>query len=101
MSPPCAPAAGAHSTVAHRGAQASRCGRGPDTAHWTVEPKRRVVMSARPLAVLVLVGLAGSCGGASSPTAPGATSSTQCSTSGQVTFVRDTLQNIYYWYKEL
>lgn len=56
-------------------------------------------MTARRTAVLVVAGLAASCGGSSSPTA--ATSSSQCSTSEQVTFVRDTLQNIYYWYKQL
>ena len=40
-----------------------------------------------------------SCGGGSSPTEPTATD--QCSTQGQVLFVRDTLQNIYFWYKDL
>jgi len=57
-------------------------------------------MNTRRLAALVLLSLAPSCGGSSSPTAPGQTTS-QCSTSGPVTFVRDTLQNIYYWYKDL
>jgi carboxyl-terminal processing protease len=48
--------------------------------------------------------LAGSCGGgsptASTPT-PSPSSSAACTTSGQVTFVRDVLQSYYYWYKEL
>jgi carboxyl-terminal processing protease len=56
-------------------------------------------MTARRLAILALATLAASCGGGSSPT--DATASTQCTTIGQVTFVRDTLQNIYYWYKDL
>jgi C-terminal peptidase prc len=57
---------------------------------------------ARPTLV-VLAGLALSCGGgSSSPTSSdtgGASSS--CTTLAQVTFVRDTLQSWYYWYKEL
>jgi C-terminal processing protease CtpA/Prc len=40
------------------------------------------------------------CGGdSSSPTAP--TADGECSTLGQVTFVRDTMQDIYYWYQQL
>ena len=44
-----------------------------------------------------------SCGGDSaSPTGPTTpTASGECSTLGQVTFVRDTMQDIYYWYQEL
>jgi C-terminal processing protease CtpA/Prc len=57
------------------------------------------------LAVLPLI-LNLSCGGGSeSPSGPTGTASPgatgSCSTTGQVTFVRDTLQNIYFWYKEL
>ncbi len=51
--------------------------------------------------VMALAGLAlgvGSCGGDPGPT-PDAMSS--CSSLGQVSFVRDTLQNIYFWYREL
>ena len=46
--------------------------------------------------------LASSCGGGS-PTSstPTASSSSDCSTNGQVTYVRDVLQSYYYWYKEL
>jgi carboxyl-terminal processing protease len=46
----------------------------------------------------LLVTLAG-CGGDLSPTST--SSSDSCSTQGQVLFVRDTLQDIYFWYKEL
>ena len=50
------------------------------------------------VSALVAFGL--SCGGgSSSPTTE--TTASQCTTLGQVTFVRDTLQNIYFWYKEL
>jgi C-terminal peptidase prc len=56
---------------------------------------------------LILAALAASCGGGgSSPTSPGTggtggTSSQDCSTAGQVTFVRDVLQSWYYWYEQL
>ncbi len=43
--------------------------------------------------------MASACGGDSSPASP--TASGSCSTQGQVNFVRDTLQNIYFWYREL
>jgi len=39
------------------------------------------------------------CGGASSPAGPSTANS--CTTVGQNTFVRDTLRDIYYWYREL
>jgi C-terminal processing protease CtpA/Prc len=62
-------------------------------------------MTLRRPAVALLAGLALSCGGGgSSPTSPdtgGTAGSTSCSTAGQCTFVRDTLQSYYYWYKEL
>jgi carboxyl-terminal processing protease len=59
---------------------------------------------ALPVAfVLPLLASLSGCGGDSSsptePTAPGADS--ECSTLGQVTFVRDTMQDIYLWYQEL
>ena len=44
--------------------------------------------------------LAASCGGGSSPTDPGA-AGTGCTNSSEVTYVRDVLQQYYYWYKEL
>jgi C-terminal peptidase prc len=57
------------------------------------------------VALVLLAGLALSCGGGgSSPTSPDSGSSTatsNCTTLGQCTFVRDTLQAYYYWYKEL
>jgi C-terminal processing protease CtpA/Prc len=54
----------------------------------------------------VLAALAPSCGGASSPTsaigsATSAATSAACTTLGQCSFVRDALQQWYYWYKEL
>jgi carboxyl-terminal processing protease len=56
-------------------------------------------------ALVLLTGLALSCGGGgSSPTSSdstGSTGSTNCTTAGQCTFVRDALQSYYYWYKEL
>jgi carboxyl-terminal processing protease len=56
-------------------------------------------------ALVLLTGLALSCGGGgSSPTSSdstGSTGSTSCTTAGQCTFVRDALQSYYYWYKEL
>ena len=62
-------------------------------------------MTLRRPAFVVLAALAVSCGGGgSSPTSPGtggSTGSTSCTTLGQCTFVRDTLQSFYYWYKEL
>jgi len=61
-------------------------------------------MTLRP-ALVLLAGLALSCGGGgSSPTSSdssGASGSTSCTTAGQCTFVRDVLQSYYYWYKEL
>lgn len=55
---------------------------------------------------LLLAGLTLSCGGGgSSPTSPGGTTtastSQNCTTLGQVSYVRDVLQAYYYWYKEL
>jgi C-terminal peptidase prc len=59
----------------------------------------------RSRAVLaILATLAASCGGSSptSSTDTGSGSSTaSCSTTGQVTFVRDTLQSFYYWLDKL
>jgi hypothetical protein len=54
------------------------------------------------LTLVLLAGLALSCGG-SSPTSPDrpAGSAASCTTLGQCSFVRDTLQSFYYWYKEL
>jgi carboxyl-terminal processing protease len=59
---------------------------------------------ALPLAFTAALALTlPSCGGDStSPTGPTTpTASGECSTLGQVTFVRDTMQDIYYWYQEL
>jgi C-terminal peptidase prc len=52
---------------------------------------------------VLLAALLLSCGGggSSSPTSPAAAGGSDCTTLGQVTFVRDTMQDIYYWYKEL
>ncbi len=59
-------------------------------------------MTPRRPALVVLAGLALSCGGGcSSPTSSDTTGGTGCTTVGQCTFVRDTLQSFYYWYKEL
>ena len=61
-------------------------------------------MSQR-LLLLVAALLFASCGGSDSPTEPsgGSTSSppANCTTLGQCTFVRDALQQYYYWYREL
>lgn len=57
---------------------------------------------ARPLLIslaLVLVVSLPGCGGGGSPS--GATSTDSCSTLGEVSFVRDALQDIYFWYKQL
>jgi carboxyl-terminal processing protease len=59
---------------------------------------------AKVLALAVLAGLTLSCGGGgSSPTSAdtGGSAASNCTTLGQCTFVRDTLQSYYYWYKEL
>ena len=57
------------------------------------------------VALALLAGLALSCGGGgSSPASPDSgsgTATSSCTTLGQCTFVRDTLQAYYYWYKEL
>jgi carboxyl-terminal processing protease len=62
-------------------------------------------MTLRRLALTLLALIALACGGGgSSPTSStttGGTGSTNCTTVGQCTFVRDTLQSFYYWYKEL
>ena len=55
---------------------------------------------------LPLVLLLASCGGASSPTTSSSSgtagsTSASCTTLGQCTFVRDALQQYYYWYQEL
>jgi carboxyl-terminal processing protease len=58
----------------------------------------------RLFAAVLLTGLSFSCGGGSSPTSSdggGNAGSTNCTTLGQCTFVRDVLQSYYYWYKEL
>jgi C-terminal processing protease CtpA/Prc len=56
--------------------------------------------------LLIAAALLSSCGGGSSPTASsssGSASSTSanCATLGQCTFVRDALQQYYYWYQNL
>jgi C-terminal peptidase prc len=56
-------------------------------------------MDPRRLALVLAAALPLSCGGAS-PTSPDGDSSS-CTAAGQCTFVRDTLQSYYYWYKEL
>jgi carboxyl-terminal processing protease len=71
----------------------------------------RAVLVCRSRLALFRAGLAAllagafvlpSCGGGNgSPTESTPTSGGQCSTTGQVTFVRDTLQNIYFWYQQL
>jgi hypothetical protein len=49
--------------------------------------------------LLVTLALAGAaCGGEE---APGADATSSCSTLGQCSFVRDTLRDIYFWYREL
>ncbi len=58
---------------------------------------------ALPITLSVLLALAG-CGGGGSSTPTESTASTatdQCSTLGQVEFVRTTLQDIYLWYTQL
>ena len=57
----------------------------------------------RALGLAALAALALSCGGGgSSPTSSdSATATSNCTIAGQCTFVRDTLQSYYYWYKEL
>jgi C-terminal processing protease CtpA/Prc len=60
---------------------------------------RRTPALPLALALPLAVALADCGGDSSSPTAPAAGG--ECSTVGQVTFVRDTLQDIYYWYQEL
>ncbi|HVQ32185.1 MAG TPA: S41 family peptidase [Vicinamibacteria bacterium] len=58
----------------------------------------------RPLAIMAVSILAvlPACGGGSSSSSPSDASTTDtCSTLGQVTFVRNTLQDIYFWYKQL
>jgi C-terminal peptidase prc len=58
--------------------------------------------SRTPAVLLTIVTLACGGGGSSSPTtASTPATGSDCSTLGRVTFVRDTLQDIYYWYKEL
>jgi C-terminal peptidase prc len=59
----------------------------------------------RRLALLVAPALLASCGGAGLPTVPTAGSansgSANCTTLGQSTYVRDALQQYYYWYQNL
>jgi C-terminal processing protease CtpA/Prc len=60
-------------------------------------------MTPGRLAAALVAGLALACG-SDSPTTPDSSPSpgaTDCTTLGEVTFVRDTLQAWYYWYKEL
>ena len=67
-------------------------------------PERRPSPRRAPLAVLMLSTLTLSGCGGSSPTSSdsgGSSGSSSCTTLGQCTFVRDTLQPWYYWYKEL
>ena len=70
-----------------------------------VAPGNQLVRPRGRLALALLAGLALSCGGGgSSPTAPttgSGAATNNCTTLGQCTFVRDTLQSFYYWYKEL
>ena len=57
---------------------------------------------ALPITLSLLVALSGCGGSASSPTEPAPPGATgQCSTLGQVEFVRTTLQDIYLWYAQL
>ncbi len=61
-------------------------------------------MTQRLLLLLATAGLLPSCGGGSLPTLPtpsGTSASANCTTAGQCTFVRDALQQYYYWYREL
>lgn len=61
-------------------------------------------MSNRAPAIALLLALAGCGGDSSSPTTastPQPTAGAQCGTLGQVTFVRDTLQEWYLWYGQL
>jgi len=62
-------------------------------------------MALRRPALVLLAASALSCGGGgSSPTSPssgGGTGSSNCTTLGQCTFVRDALQSYYYWYNQL
>jgi Peptidase S41 N-terminal domain len=70
-------------------------------------------MTARPapgsrivrLGLALLAAMTLSCGGGdSSPTSAdsdGGATTANCTTLGQCTFVRDTLQSYYYWYEEL
>ena len=51
------------------------------------------------LPIIAAVVLLPSCGGGDSPA--DASSVDRCSTLGQVEFVRDTMQDIYFWYREL
>jgi carboxyl-terminal processing protease len=57
-------------------------------------------LKKRIAATLLISALGLSCGGGASAPTTDATAS-QCTTLGQVTFVRDNLQNIYFWYQEL
>jgi len=64
---------------------------------------RRSLLPLVAFAAPLLVALQG-CGGGSSPTEPttgSPSASGDCSTLGQVEFVRDTLQDIYLWYDKL
>ena len=59
-------------------------------------------MSARRLVLLLAGSAAMSCGGSSSPgESTAAASSAQCTPGGQVSFVKSTLGDWYYWYKNL
>jgi carboxyl-terminal processing protease len=63
---------------------------------------RRTVAWPVALALPLLAALAGCGGDSSSPTAPTTPAAdSECSTLGQVRFVRDTMQDIYLWYQEL
>jgi C-terminal processing protease CtpA/Prc len=56
--------------------------------------------------LLLLFALSSSCGGGggmtpTAPTSSAASGSASCTTTGQCSFVRDALQQYYYWYREL
>ena len=73
-----------------------------EAAHWRLEAASSDPLVSRSSCSPALALSCG--GGGSSPTSPstgGSAGTTSCTTLGQCTFVRDTLQDYYYWYKEL